>query len=67
MTSTPRQRLRARLAKGPLIVAPGIYDAFGARLVAQAGCEAVYMTGNGVSASLLGRPDVGLVDLTLFA
>ena len=24
------------------------------------------MTGNGVSASLLGRPDVGLVDLTLF-
>lgn len=25
------------------------------------------MTGNGVSASLLGRPDVGLVDLTLFA
>jgi 2-methylisocitrate lyase-like PEP mutase family enzyme len=25
------------------------------------------MTGNGVSASLLGRPDVGLIDLTLFA
>jgi 2-methylisocitrate lyase-like PEP mutase family enzyme len=66
MSSTPRQRLRARLLNGPLIVAPGIYDAFGARLVEQAGCEAVYMTGNGVSASLLGRPDVGLVDLTLF-
>ena len=66
MTATPRQRLRARLAHGPLIVAPGIYDAFGARLVEQAGFEAVYMTGNGVSASLLGRPDVGLVDLTLF-
>ena len=65
-TQTPRQRLRARLASGPLIVAPGIYDAFGARLVEQAGCEAVYMTGNGVSASLLGKPDVGLVDLTLF-
>ena len=64
--ATPRQRLRARLASGPLIVAPGIYDAYGARLVEQAGCEAVYMTGNGVSASLLGRPDVGLVDLTLF-
>jgi len=67
MSATPRQRLRARLASGPLIVAPGIYDAFGARLVEQAGCEAVYMTGNGVSASLLGKPDVGLVDLTLFA
>ena len=50
-----------------MLVAPGIYDAYGARLVQQAGYEAVYMTGNGVSASLLGRPDVGLVDLTLFA
>ena len=60
-----RKRLRARLATGPVIVAPGIYDAYGARLVEQAGFEAVYMTGNGVSASLLGRPDVGLVDLTL--
>jgi 2-methylisocitrate lyase-like PEP mutase family enzyme len=62
---TPRKRLRKRLASGPVIVAPGIYDAYGARLVEQAGFEAVYMTGNGVSASLLGRPDVGLVDLTL--
>ena len=50
-----------------MIVAPGIYDAYGARFVEQAGYEAVYMTGNGVSASLLGRPDVGLVDLTLIA
>jgi len=62
---TVRQRLRARLTSGPVIVAPGIYDAYGARLVEQAGFEAAYMTGNGVSASLLGRPDVGLVDLTL--
>lgn len=62
-----RQRLRARLTSGPLVVAPGIYDAYGARFVEQAGFEAVYMTGNGVSASLLGRPDVGLVDLTLIA
>ncbi|MBI3936557.1 MAG: oxaloacetate decarboxylase [Betaproteobacteria bacterium] len=60
-----RRRLRERLAGGPIIVAPGIYDAFGARFVEWAGFEAVYMTGNGVSASLLGRPDVGLVDLTL--
>lgn len=50
-----------------MIVAPGIYDAYGARFVEQAGFEAAYMTGNGVSASLLGRPDVGLIDLTMFA
>ncbi len=67
MVDAVRKRLRARLRSGPLIVAPGIYDAYGARFVEQAGFEAVYMTGNGVSASLLGRPDVGLVDLTLIA
>ena len=64
---TAKQQLRRRLTEGSMIVAPGIYDAYGARLVEQAGFDAVYMTGNGVSASLLGQPDVGLVDLTLFA
>jgi 2-methylisocitrate lyase-like PEP mutase family enzyme len=62
---SPRRRLRERLKSGPVIVAPGIYDAYGARLVEQAGFEAAYMTGNGVSASVLGQPDVGLADLTL--
>lgn len=65
--SVLRRRLRERLAGGEIVVAPGIYDAYGARFVAEAGFEAVYMTGNGVSASLLGRPDVGLVDLTLLS
>lgn len=65
MKEAPRRILRRRLTEGPVVIAPGIYDAYGARLVEQAGFEAVYMTGNGVSASLLGRPDVGLVDLTL--
>jgi len=50
-----------------MLAAPGIYDAFGARIAEQAGFECAYMTGNGVSASLLGRPDVGLLDLGLFA
>lgn len=68
--STPtdiRKRLRARLAQPAALIAPGIYDGYGARLVLQAGFEAAYMTGNGVSACLLGRPDVGLVDLTMMA
>lgn len=65
MTSV-RKRLRDRLDEKRLLVAPGIYDAYGARFVEQAGFEAAYMTGNGVSASLLGLPDVGLIDLTLF-
>ena len=66
-----RRVLRERLASagrgGPALVAPGVYDGYGARMVAQSGFEAVYMTGNGVSACLLGRPDVGLIDLSLMA
>ena len=55
-----RARLRALLAQGT-VLAPGAYDALSARLVEQAGFDAVYMTGFGTSASLLGRPDVGLL------
>ncbi|MEO6881471.1 MAG: isocitrate lyase/PEP mutase family protein [Mycobacteriaceae bacterium] len=56
----PRARLRELLAHPGLLV-PGAYDALSARLVAQAGFDAVYMTGFGTSATLLGRPDVGLL------
>jgi len=56
-----RTRLRELLAAPTPLVAPGAYDALTARLVAQAGFDAVYMTGFGTTASLLGRPDVGLL------
>lgn len=67
MSLLPRKRLRDRLAQRAILMAPGIYDAFGACFVEQVGFEAAYLTGNGASASLLGRADVGLVDLTLLA
>ena len=57
--------LRELLAGGQPIVVPGAYDALSARLVEQAGFPAVYMTGFGASASLLGRPDVGLLPYVL--
>jgi 2,3-dimethylmalate lyase len=60
-----RRALRQLLQGTQALQAPGVYDGYGARLVEQAGYGAVYMTGNGVSATLLGRPDVGLVDLTM--
>ncbi|VVJ18172.1 Carboxyvinyl-carboxyphosphonate phosphorylmutase (EC [Amycolatopsis camponoti] len=56
-------RLRALLAEG-MVIAPGAYDALSARLVEAAGFPAVYMTGFGTTASLLGRPDVGLLTMT---
>jgi 2,3-dimethylmalate lyase len=57
-------RLRELLAAGEPVLAPGVYDALGARLVEEAGFGAAYMTGFGTAASLLGRPDVGLVTMT---
>lgn len=56
------KRLRELLARPELLVAPGAYDAIGARQIEQAGFDAVYMTG-GVTAMALGFPDFGLVDL----
>ena len=58
---TPRARLRELLARPEPLVAPGAYDALSARLIEQAGFDAVYMTGFGTTASLIGRPDVGLL------
>lgn len=55
------KELRSLLAGGRIIMAPGAYDAWSARLVEMAGFPAVYMTGYGVSASVLGRPDIGLI------
>lgn len=57
----PRARLRELLAGSDPVVAPGAYDALSARLVEQAGFGVVYMTGFGTTASLIGRPDVGLL------
>jgi len=60
-TTSPRARLRALLAQNAPVTAPGAYDALSARLVEEAGFDAVYMTGFGATASLIGRPDVGLL------
>ncbi len=59
--SPVRSRLRAALDGGRPVVAPGAYDSLTARLAESAGFDAVYMTGFGTAASLLGRPDVGLI------
>jgi carboxyvinyl-carboxyphosphonate phosphorylmutase len=60
-------RLRALLESGETIVAPGAFDPLAARLVEEAGFPAVYMTGFGASAALIGRPDVGLLTMTEMA
>ncbi|CAN5325081.1 isocitrate lyase/PEP mutase family protein [soil metagenome] len=57
-------RLREMLAGLEPVLAPGAYDALSARLAEEAGFGAVYMTGFGTAASLLSRPDIGLLTMS---
>ncbi|HDR9508473.1 carboxyvinyl-carboxyphosphonate phosphorylmutase [Burkholderia cepacia] len=59
-----KHSLNERLKRPGIVVAPGCHDVLGARIVARAGFEAVYMTGNGLSASLIGAPDLGLLTMS---
>lgn len=56
--------LRALMVTQAPVMAPGAYDTLSARLVEAAGFPAVYMTGFGTAASVLGRPDVGLLGMS---
>jgi len=58
------EHLRQRLKASGIIAAPGAPDSLTARLIEQAGFEAIYMTGFGATASRLGRPDIGLLTQT---
>ena len=58
------ETLRARLAARPIVVAPGVYDAFTALVATQAGFETLYVSGAAIAYTRLGRPDIGLVSMS---
>ena len=57
-----RQKLRRLIGQPGYTMMPGAYDTLTARLVEQAGFEAVYLTGGGYSRAS-GYPDLGLLTL----
>jgi 2-methylisocitrate lyase-like PEP mutase family enzyme len=60
---TPRQRIRSLISRDGYTIVPGAYDTLTARLVEQAGFDAVYLTGGGYSRAN-GYPDLGLLTLS---
>ncbi|MVW77569.1 isocitrate lyase/PEP mutase family protein [Bordetella sp. 02P26C-1] len=56
--------LRERLASGPAVLAPGVYDAMTALIAEQMGFDALYLSGGAVAYTQLGRSDVGLTTAT---
>jgi 2-methylisocitrate lyase-like PEP mutase family enzyme len=58
------ESLQSRLARKPIVVAPGVYDAFTALVAQQAGFATLYVSGAAIAYTRLGRPDIGLVSMT---
>ena len=60
---TMRRKMRQLIERTGYTMVPGAYDTLTARLVEQAGFEAVYLTGGGYSRAN-GYPDLGLLTLS---
>jgi 2-methylisocitrate lyase-like PEP mutase family enzyme len=68
MTSSAlRRELRSMLRPGAALLLPGVADALAARIVADQGFPAAYVTGAGIANTILGVPDIGLVTVTELA
>jgi len=57
-------KLRKILEQEDTLLVPGCYDALSGKILKQAGFKVIYMTGSGVTTSLLGYPDYGLATMT---
>jgi 2-methylisocitrate lyase-like PEP mutase family enzyme len=55
--------LRSLIEAPDILVMPGAFDGFSARLIERAGYQAAFISGAGVSESRLGLPDVGIAGL----
>jgi 2-methylisocitrate lyase-like PEP mutase family enzyme len=63
MRKKPSTVLRELLAENQILVKPGAYNALSAQIIEKAGFKVMGLSGYSVSASLLGKPDVGLITL----
>jgi 2-methylisocitrate lyase-like PEP mutase family enzyme len=61
---TETDSLRARLTRKPIVVAPGVYDAFTALVAEQAAFRTLYVSGAAIAYTRLGRSDIGLVSMS---
>ncbi|CAI8038536.1 Carboxyvinyl-carboxyphosphonate phosphorylmutase, chloroplastic, partial [Geodia barretti] len=57
-------RVKEALDRNGTLVMPGVYDALSARIAEQAGFDVIFTTGYGISATLLGEPDFGILTQT---
>lgn len=58
-------QLRKLINGKELVIQPGIFDGYSARLVQQAGYPSGFISGAGIAEALLGQPDIGLMGFEL--
>jgi 2-methylisocitrate lyase-like PEP mutase family enzyme len=67
MATSHIEALRGMLREEKAVLLPGVPNALGARIVADLGYKAVYLTGAGLTNMYLGLPDLGFMDLSQVA
>jgi 2-methylisocitrate lyase-like PEP mutase family enzyme len=67
MATSHIEALRGMLREEKGVLLPGVPNALGARIVADLGFKAVYLTGAGLTNMYLGLPDLGFMDLSQVA
>jgi 2,3-dimethylmalate lyase len=58
------KRLKDLLRRDEFVLVPGCFNALSARLIEQAGFDAIYISGAGTASNYLGLPDIGLMTMT---
>jgi len=64
MTIRKTTKLKQLILDKEILIMPGAYDALSAKIIEKAGFKAIQATGYGIAASVLGKPDVGVLSVT---
>ncbi len=62
--SGQRDTLQRMLRDDKIYILPGVFECIGALIAERAGFPAIAVTGNGLSASAIGMPDIGLMSMS---
>lgn len=57
-------RLKELILDKKILIMPGAYDALSAKIIEKAGFQAIQCSGYGIAASVLGKPDIGILTMS---
>ena len=66
MENLHAKQLRKALEENSFLTLPGVYDCLSAKIAEEAGFPALFLSGGALAYGLLGRPDIGFLNLAEF-